>query len=104
MSTAQWLGDAHLVDLVIGFTGLEGMLIAAYHRVTGRGLAPADYALNLLAGLCLMFALRCALFDWSQPWIWVFLLAAGAAHVADLYLRWRQRAQAQHHDRSERNQ
>lgn len=103
MTPPQWAGDVHLVDLVIGFTVLEGLLIAAYHRLTGRGLAPTDYALNLLAGLCLMFALRCALFGWPELWIMLFLASSGVAHGTDLVLRWRRRAGERRHDRSERN-
>lgn len=103
MTPPQWAGDVHLVDLVIGFAVTEGLLIAGYHRLTGRGLAPADYALNLLAGLCLMFALRCALFGWPELWIMLFLASSGVAHGTDLVLRWRRRAGERQHDRSERN-
>lgn len=84
-------GNAHLMDLVLLITLLEALLLAAYHRWTGRGLAPADYLLNMLAGLCLMLALRCALTDAPRHWLLLFLMASGVAHGSDLTLRWRQK-------------
>jgi len=47
-----------LIDIVIGFTVLEMLGLWAWHRFTGRGLAPAAWVPNLLAGLGLMLALR----------------------------------------------
>lgn len=79
---------APLVDLVIGFTVIEGVVLAAVHRVTGRGPAAAEMAPNLAAGLCLLFALRSALAGAAAPWIALWLLTAGAAHGCDLWRRW----------------
>ncbi len=39
-------------------TGLEALLLIAYHRRTGRGLPPATLLINLLSGVSLMLALR----------------------------------------------
>ena len=47
-----------LLDAVIVFTVLEGLGLWLHHRITGEGLAPGDYALNMLSGLCLMLAVR----------------------------------------------
>ena len=88
------LGQAHLMDLVLAITIFEGLLLAAYHHRTGRGLAPADYALNMLAGLCLMLALRAVLTDVASLWVLVFLMASGLAHGSDLTLRWRKKQRA----------
>jgi hypothetical protein len=54
--------------------------------LTGRGLKPDDYLLNVLAGLCLMLSLRAAL---ASLWILMAmgLIAAGVVHLADLYQR-----------------
>jgi hypothetical protein len=80
---------AHLVDLVIGFTLLEALALWLWHRRSGRGVAPGEWALNLLSGLCLMAAVRGALT--GAPWYGVALglTAAGALHATDLRRRWR---------------
>ena len=65
-----------------------GVLIF-YHHLTKRGLAPKDYFLNLGAGLCLMLALRSALASAGWAWMVLCLMAAGLAHGADLWTRWR---------------
>jgi hypothetical protein len=81
--------SAFLVDTAIAITLIEWLALALYHRITGRGLAVDAYALNLLSGLCLMLALRCALQD--QPWFWGagLLAASGLAHLTYLRQRWR---------------
>lgn len=84
----EFFAGTRLIDLVIAFTALEAVALAAYRRRTGRGLALGDYAVNLAAGLCLMLALRAALVAASWPWIALCLLAAGIAHGADLQRRW----------------
>ena len=83
-----------IVEIAIGFTVLEMAALLLWHRLTGRGLAPPDYLLNLVAGLCLMLALRAAL---SSVWEWmaVCLIASGVAHLSDLLLRARQKRNVQ---------
>ena len=79
-----------VVDIAIAFTVLELAGLLAWHQLTGRGLAPADYALNLISGLCLMLALRTAL---SAMWagMALCLIAAGVAHISDLVQRTRRK-------------
>ncbi|WP_077001899.1 hypothetical protein [Variovorax sp. KK3] len=78
-----------LVDAVIALTAAEAIVLVALHRLTGRGPRPGAYLLNLVSGLCLMAALRCALGDsGGVPWIALWLLAAGASHAADMWRRW----------------
>jgi hypothetical protein len=77
------------VDLIIGFTLLEGLALALYFRATGRGVAPSQFGVNLASGLCLMVALRCAVAGAGSMWIAAALLAAGLAHGLDLWRRWR---------------
>jgi hypothetical protein len=76
------------VDLVIAFTLIEGVVIGLYFRATGRGVAPAQFGVNLLSGLCLMFALRSALAGSGTVWVAAGLLGAGLAHGLDLRRRW----------------
>ena len=79
-----------IANIAIAFTLLEGLALLAVHRLTGRGLEPQDFLLNLLAGFCLMLAIRAAL---GAAWtaIPLFLIAAGAMHGCDLALRLRRR-------------
>ena len=83
---------APLIDLVIAFTVVEGAALALYRRVSGKGVAPRDFALNLVSGLCLMLALRSLAQDAGAAWTAAWLLAAGLAHGSDLLLRWRRDA------------
>jgi hypothetical protein len=85
----EFISIPGLVDLVIGFTLLEALLLVVLHRVAGKGVAPREFGLNMVSGLCLMLALRSHVHDAGAAWVAVFLLAAGIAHGTDLWLRWR---------------
>lgn len=78
-----------IVDAVIAVTLLEFVVLLAWHKRQGGGVAPRDFVLNMVSGLCLMFALRCALHQNGAAWIAFFLLCAGIAHGADVRARWR---------------
>lgn len=86
---ADWIWSGQLVDIIIGLTLVEAVFLVTYHRITQRGLAPKDYALNLASGLFLMLALRASLAHSSWIWVVSWLTAAGLAHGADILLRWR---------------
>jgi hypothetical protein len=77
-----------VIDLVLALTLVEAAALLAYHRITGRGPSPRDYALNMVSGLCLMLALRSALAGAGWHWIALSLLASGLAHASDIYSRW----------------
>ena len=77
-----------LIEIVIAFTLLEGGALLAYHRATGKGVAPREFAANLAAGLCLMLALRSALGGSGWGWTALLLLASGLAHGSDVWRRW----------------
>ena len=77
-----------LIDTVIVFALVEGVALALYHRRTGRGVAVGEFAANLVAGLCLMLALRGAVADAGWPWMALCLLGAGVAHGTDVWRRW----------------
>jgi hypothetical protein len=85
---SELFASGRIVDLVLALTALEGLLVVAYHRRTGRGVAPADFLSNLLSGICLMLAVRGALVGAWWGWIALCLLAALVAHLADLRRRW----------------
>ena len=82
-------GSGLLIDIVIGLSMLEGVALAVYHRISGRGIAPREFAANLVSGLCLMLALRAAVTSAAWSWMALWLLAAGVAHWSDLWQRWR---------------
>jgi hypothetical protein len=81
------------VDLALGFTLAEVLLLGLWVRITGRHAWFRAYLLNLGSGLCLMFALRTSLNDsgWQMPAMWMAL--SGVLHGVDLWSRWRQRDQ-----------
>lgn len=85
---ADIVSSRQLVDIVIALTMIECVFLLGFHQVKKRGLAPGDYLLNLVSGLCLMFALRCALANTAWIWIALWLLASGLAHGTDLWRRW----------------
>ena len=77
-----------IADFIIAFTVCEALILIAYFRASGRGIAAANLLPNLGAGACLMLALRGALMSASWPTIAAPLAAAFVFHVTDLYRRW----------------
>jgi hypothetical protein len=82
----------HLVHGVILLTVVEGLGLYFYHRATSRGLPPQVYLLNLCSGLALMLALRSSLAGQIMAVTMGWIAAAGIAHAADLWRRWRDKA------------
>ena len=83
----SWL--TWMVDGVIAFTLVEGLLLYLYNRQTGKGIAPRDFAANMASGLCLMAALRTTLEGGDSLLVALALFAAGLIHATDLWSRWR---------------
>jgi hypothetical protein len=81
--------SGHIVDLILAFTLIEAAIVLAHHRRTGLGVMPGDFVSNLLSGICLMLALRCALSGAGWIWIGFWLFGALLAHMYDLNRRWR---------------
>jgi hypothetical protein len=88
-SVISFLASPHLIDLILVFTACEPIVLALWHRRTGRGPTPAAIGRLLLPGLCLMLALRAALAGAAWPWVPAALAAALVAHLLDLRGRWR---------------
>jgi hypothetical protein len=78
-----------LVDAVIAFTLLETLLLLAWRRYSGRGIAPRPLLSTMASGLTLMAALRAVVAGAPWPWLVACLMAAGVAHAIDLRIRWR---------------
>jgi hypothetical protein len=86
MTVADWFASGRVVDLALLALLLEAVLIWALGR---RGRAFAAFLPNLLAGACLLLALRAALTGANWPVLAGWLLAALLANLADLRQRWR---------------
>jgi hypothetical protein len=76
-----------LVDVLLAFTVLEIVALLLWRLRDGRGLAWADFGPNLLSGLCLMAALRCALTPGAGLWLLACLAGAGVFHAIELHRR-----------------
>lgn len=79
------------IDIIVAIMVVEAIALLAYRRTTGRGPSAAETLANLASGAMIMLAVRAALTgsDWTTTA--AFLLAAFAAHLADLALRFRTR-------------
>jgi hypothetical protein len=78
----------HGVDLILALMALEALVVLSWRAVFRRGPAPLPFIANLLAGAFLLLALRFALAGSAGMAIGICLLAALAAHLTDLRLRW----------------
>ncbi len=81
-----------VADVILVVMIAEALLLLVYRKVSGRGPAAAGLLTMLLAGACLVLALRAVLTGAHWPVVAVFLLAALLAHLLDLYRRWPGRA------------
>ena len=83
------IDSGRIVELMAVVVALELVVLVAYWRRTGRGVAPRALLANLGAGGSLMLALRAALTGAGALAVAACLIAALVCHVADLALRWR---------------
>lgn len=77
-----------IIALIIAGMVLEGAGLAAYHRLTGRGPAPAALLPNLAAGAMLLLAMLFVLNGAGWWRVSACLLGALAGHVVDMRRRW----------------
>jgi hypothetical protein len=78
-----------VIDAILALTVIETLGLWLYHRLTGRGLRPGDYLLNLVSGMCLMVAIKVVVLGAAWHWTALCLTAAGCAHGGDLWMRLR---------------
>lgn len=86
---AELFASGHFVDLILILVVIEALALIVYWRRSGRGVAPSDLLPNLCAGAFLLLALRITLTGGGWMAASGCLAAAGLAHLADLYRRWR---------------
>ena len=84
----QLFASERIVDIILAATIVEAAVLVVAQRRTGRGIAPDVLLPNLLAGACLLLALRLSLGGAAWPWLALCLLAALLCHLADLRARW----------------
>lgn len=80
-----------LIDLILVFTVLEGLVLGLLRQRTAVRPSVAALGLMLLPGICLLLAVRAALAGAAWPWVPAALAAALISHLADLHSRWRGR-------------
>lgn len=81
--------SGRVIDAVLVAVAVQALVLAFWARHTGRGVPPSSLLATLAAGGFLLIALRSALTDAWWGWTGLALLAALAAHLIDLRLRWR---------------
>lgn len=77
-----------VIDLILALMAVEAIALAVLYYMTGRGIAPVRLLPNLLAGACLMLALRAALIGAGETAIGSWLALGLVGHLADLAVRW----------------
>jgi len=82
---AQWFASGRIMDLILGVAVLEAVLVLALWRGKRWPLVS-----NLLAGFCLMLAVKAALVGADWGWIAACLAGALPAHLSDLFDRFQQ--------------
>ncbi len=90
----ELLTSGRVVDVALVVLVLELVGLFVWHRRSGRGLNPIDLIGHLLAGACLLLALRAYATGADYRWTLLFLTASFPAHLFDLTRRARGRADA----------
>lgn len=93
-SVLETVADGRIIWVMLLFVVLEVIGLVVLWRRKGIGVAPLPLVVNVLAGLCLMMALRASLVDSGTQTIAFWLVASLCAHVADIAVRWRGTAKA----------
>ena len=75
--------NGSIVLIILALVVIEAAVLLLLHRRTGRGIPHVPMLANLLAGGCLMLAIRSALLDHSWTWIGLFMALALIAHLVD---------------------
>lgn len=85
----QLFDSPRIADLILAVLLVESVLLTWRFSRTGREPGPRTFVPFLVAGACLVLALRGALTDAAWPWMAAALAGAGMAHVVDLTMRGR---------------
>lgn len=88
MNADMLLEGGRIVDVALVVVAIEFALLWLYRARTGRGPILTSVLPNLLAGGCLMLALRAALAGDAGVVVLAWLLASLPCHLLDLRKRW----------------
>lgn len=88
LTVARLFATGRIVDWILMFMLLELIASMAVRNRLKRGLKLSELLASLSAGAALLFALRAALAGARWQSVAVWLIAALAAHLWDLKLRW----------------
>ena len=80
---AALFDNGGIVLIILLLVVIEAIALIAYHRKTNRGIATIPMLANLVAGGCLMLAIRAALLDHPWQWVGFFMALALIAHLID---------------------
>jgi hypothetical protein len=86
---AQLFASGRIIDLILLLLVVQTLALALWNQRTGRGIPPGELLGFLLAGACLMLALRTALTGGHWRMVALWLALAGVAQAFDLWRRWR---------------
>lgn len=86
---AELFVNGRIADCILVLMLLEVVALTLLRRRSGRGIRPVELIVSTGAGAALLLALRAALVGSAWPRIAIWLVAALAAHLYDLRLRWR---------------
>jgi len=76
-----------IVLIILLMVVIEAAALIVFHQKTGRGIPALPLLANLIAGGCLMLAIRAALLDHSWTWIGFFMALSLIAHLVDFGTR-----------------
>lgn len=79
--------SGRVVDLILALMAVEAVLLAVLHRAGRLAIAPSRLLPNLLAGACLLLALRAALTGAGPGQCSMWLLLGLGGHLLDLATR-----------------
>lgn len=84
-----FLTSGRIADVILALMIVEGVLLLWLWRARRIGLPPGELATTILSGACLLLALRGALTGAGALAVVAPLILALAAHLCDLWMRWR---------------
>ena len=75
--------NGSIVFIILALVVIEAAALLVLYRKTGRGIPTTPMIANLIAGGCLMLAIRSALLDHPWAWIGLFMALSLVAHLVD---------------------
>ena len=75
--------NGSIVLIILALVVIEAAALLALYRKTGRGIPAIPMLANLIAGGCLMLAIRSALLDHEWTLTGFFMALALIAHLVD---------------------